>query len=578
MLHGFTGNLPHSHSTPVVSLPSYMANLGTSTPLPTNGGKMSTSVAFTSYTAASAANVTNKALPNCVPETRTTAGGAVEVAAAMAAKLNAMLMAKGKLKQPQTTPDKPVTSVTVSSQGDDMVVTELDINDVPINCRNLLTKGQTQEEIHQYSGAIVSTKGYYMTVVEKTQAKGVDRPLYLHVQGKTQEEVNKAVTRIKEIISEDVLRAALGQPAPVIPTVPVYSHPARPPASQPPRAPILPLPRPPTPQHLRNPNPPSHRPPTPQSHRSSSGQGHGHSGNFVHTKIFVGLDQALPSFNVNEKVEGPGGSYLQHIQSETGARVFLRGKGSGYIEQASRRESFEPLYLYISHPNSAGLEAAKKLCESLLETVRVEHSRMVSVYTATGSTQAYPSSHGYPPNSNYCSQVSWYNYPSNGYMGAYSAYPGSSGYWSSSNGHHSHSNISTTPQSSQAMVQYPVCPRKPPPYLERCGPADGPSCSEGPAALKPEETSPAASNECGRRLERMLMPPPPPPCSGVVRSKRPRPVECPGGAQSTLDIGDQVTLTKKPKLKEDVLGLVPYGGDSSDEEEDRVRGSKKSFQ
>uniref|UniRef100_A0AAY4DFJ8 ATP-dependent RNA helicase PRP5/DDX46/KHDC4 KH domain-containing protein n=1 Tax=Denticeps clupeoides TaxID=299321 RepID=A0AAY4DFJ8_9TELE len=98
--------------------------------------------------------------------------GGVEMAAAMAAKINAMLMAKGKLKTLEPLPK-----------------TRVDINDVPINCRNLLTKGKTQEEIRLYSGAVVSTKGLFMTSDERSSVKG-DRPLYLHVQGRSQEEVN----------------------------------------------------------------------------------------------------------------------------------------------------------------------------------------------------------------------------------------------------------------------------------------------------------------------------------------------------------------------------------------------------
>ncbi|XP_039991466.1 KH homology domain-containing protein 4-like [Xiphias gladius] len=513
--------------------------------------------------------------------------GGVEMAAAMAAKINAMLMAKGKLLTPPPLLAKTPTCVPVPTTTEEMVVTEVDINDVPLNCRDLLTKGKTQEEIRQCSGAVVSTKGHYMTEAEK--GKGGQRPLYLHVQGKTQEQVNKAVMRIKEIISEDVMRASAasgGQQVPVMPPLTLYPQPPRP---------VIPSPVP------RMPNT-----------NSVPGQGHRpaapHSGSFVHTKIFVGLDQALPSFNVNEKVEGPGGSYLSHIQTETGARVFLRGKGSGYIEQASKRESFEPLYVYISHPNAAGLEAAKKLTESLLETVRAEHARMVSMYTATGSTQPY-AAHGFPPNSNYSSQGSWYNYPANGYAGGYSAYPGDRGYWSSANGPPSLSNISTNPPSSQAMVQYPVCPRKPHPYLvqdpgssetvEPEGSLSTPpdsgspkrhfheaakeeqptSCSpEGPAHQ--ESALPASSVGEEKAVERILMPPPPPPfvAPATVTRKRPRdavtddPASLPS---STASMGVQEDMCeKKSKVDEDASGLVPYGGDSSDEEEERTRSSK----
>ncbi|XP_054900984.1 KH homology domain-containing protein 4-like [Poeciliopsis prolifica] len=523
------------------------------------------------------------------PEAEETPTGGVEKAAAMAAKINAMLMAKGKLLTPPPLLPKKPQSIPVPTPAEEMVVTEVDINDVPLNCRELLTKGKTQEEIRLISGAVVSTKGLYMPEIEKGAAG--QRPLYLHVQGKTQEQVNKAVMRIKEIISEDVIRASAasgGQQVPVIPPLTLYPQPPRP---------VIPTPVP----RLPNAN-------------SVPGQGHRpaapHTGSFVHTKIFVGLDQALPSFNVKEKVEGPAGSYLSHIQTETGARVFLRGKGSGYIEQASKRESFEPLYVYISHPNAAGLESAKKLTESLLETVRAEHAQMVSVYTATGATQPY-AAHGFPTNSSYSSQGSWYNYPANGYAGGYAAYPGAGGYWSNANGPPSQSNLSTTPSpSSQAMIQYPVCPRKPHPFLvqdpcssetvEPGGSINTPpdsgspkdhfqegakdeqpaSCSpEGPAHL--ESTLPSSSVGEEKVVERILMPPPPSPfvAPPPVTRKRLRdaapeaPASPPPAAPASAGVEEEVSV-KKTKVSVDTSGLVPYGGDSSDEEDERTHSSK----
>ncbi|KAL7879305.1 hypothetical protein AOLI_G00102790 [Acnodon oligacanthus] len=552
MLQGILGNVSHARSSHVASAPVDTVSAGP------------------------AAGPPGSAVPGHNPPQ-----GGVEMAAAMAAKINAMLMAKGKLKPLQPLPSKAPPCVPQPLSTEEVVVTEVDINDVPVNCRNLLTKGKTQEEIRQYSGAVVSTKGVYMNDAEKSATTGVERPLYLHVQGRTQEEVNKAVMRIKEIISEDVLRASGGQQPAVMPPIPVYPQPPRP------AAPVQPLrPHLPPNANTRLPNAPvtpAHRPPPP------------HSGSFVHTKIFVGLDQSLPSFNVNEKVEGPNGSYLQHIQTETGARVFLRGKGSGYIEQASRRESFEPLYLYISHPNSTGLEAAKKLCESLLETVRAEHARMLSTYTATGSTQVYPA-HSYSSSSSYSGQ-SWYGYPANGYVSAYPSYPAAGGYW---NGPSGPSGPTTTnapqPAPTQGMVQYPVCPRQSSSFIlqDESSVTDSvinsssspPDCrspkrhfieeseeeTEETELSNPEPVKEAESRpeDCSK-TDKVLMPPPPAPVLPTAQ-KRLRETEQPALTHSAEEDEDEV---KKPKVL-DSSGLVPYGGDSSDEEEERTRSVRKN--
>uniref|UniRef100_A0A8C4N258 KH homology domain-containing protein 4 n=1 Tax=Eptatretus burgeri TaxID=7764 RepID=A0A8C4N258_EPTBU len=270
-----------------------------------------------------------------------------------------MLVAKGKLKAPPN-----VDNQAEKSRKDELIVAEVEINDIPIGCRNLLTKGQIQDEISKMSGAAVSTRGRYMSAEEKGLSAN-DRPLFLSIQGKTQESVDRAVTRIKEMIESTVTSTATSHfplsstdPAAFVPSSSTVLPP-------PPSVPLL----------------------QPWMH-------------YVQDKVFVGLEHMHPSFDVKAHVEGPEYSYLYHIVKETGAKVHLRGRGSGFMEPSSGREAFESLYIYISHSRPEGLSAARKLCENLLQTVHAEYAafqgRMVtSSAPLPGYSPAFLSIPGY---------------------------------------------------------------------------------------------------------------------------------------------------------------------------------------
>ena len=58
--------------------------------------------------------------------------------------------------------------------------------------------------------------------------------------------------------------------------------------------------------------------------------------------------ESVPGFNLRAQVVGHGGSYVKHIQQETGCRVQIKGRGSGYLEAATNSESDEDMFLHVT--------------------------------------------------------------------------------------------------------------------------------------------------------------------------------------------------------------------------------------
>ncbi|KAI9491079.1 hypothetical protein BDB00DRAFT_519426 [Zychaea mexicana] len=176
------------------------------------------------------------------------------------------------------------------------------VKNIPINDlknRYMLTRGATQAQIQRDTGADVTTRGKYYP--DKALATDGEPPLYLYVSASSQESLDKAVAQIEDLIANAAVPT-------VVPPHRQDNH-----------------------HQQNNHHHPQERPPR----------------KFHEEKIYVGLE-STPHFNLRAKIVGPHGAYVKHIQNETGSRVQLKGKGSGFYETATGQEAEDALHVHIT--------------------------------------------------------------------------------------------------------------------------------------------------------------------------------------------------------------------------------------
>ncbi|CDM27867.1 hypothetical protein CBS147339_4425 [Penicillium roqueforti] len=259
-------------------------------------------------------------------------------AAAAAAKINAQLQAKKAIQHVDVPPIRSADNATENSQSpsaegaaklnaeiyvaDGDYIKDIEIND--LRNRYTLTKGSTQKMIQDETGADVTTRGNYYP--DKNMATAASPPLYLHVTSTNKEGLEKAVTMINDLMQKE-------------------------------------LPNLVDERRFRR------REPEQQVERDEYGRR-----KWPDERILIDLEP-IPGFNLRAQVVGQGGAYVKHIQQQTRCRVQIKGRGSGFIESSTGRESDEPMFLHVAGPDANDVQQAKELCEDLLTNVKEQYQR-----------------------------------------------------------------------------------------------------------------------------------------------------------------------------------------------------------
>ncbi|KAI1210615.1 uncharacterized protein F4807DRAFT_459457 [Annulohypoxylon truncatum] len=264
-------------------------------------------------------------------------------AAAAAAKINAQIQAKKGIQHVDVPPIKSSSSASpgpnsASAPGGngsnningEMYIADGDyIKDIEVNDlrnRYLLTKSSTQKMIKEETGADVTTRGNYYP--DKSMATPSNPPLFLHITSTSKTGLEAAVAKIEEMMKQE-------------------------------------LPNLVDERRFR-------RRDQEQVERDEFGRR-----KWPEAKIPIGLEE-IRGFNLRAQIVGHGGSYVKHIQQETGCRVQIKGRGSGYLEASTNRESDDEMYLHVAGPDPKMVDKAKELCEDLIANVKEQYEEFKS--------------------------------------------------------------------------------------------------------------------------------------------------------------------------------------------------------
>ncbi|WVR04658.1 hypothetical protein IAU60_001669 [Kwoniella sp. DSM 27419] len=243
------------------------------------------------------------------------ASDAAARAAAIAAKIAASLR-----------PGVMGTELIKKEKDEGDFVKDIEVND--LRNRYVLTKGSTQKQIEEETGASVVTKGIW--VPDRTKMPPGESPLYLHIVATSQSILDAAVGKVNDLINQEL--------GPLIDDRTLVA-----------RNRALGLP--------------------PPASAMTGGRV-----KWPEDKIPIGLE-SMRNFNVRAKTVGPGGMFVKYIQAETGARVQIKGLGSGFMENETGRESDEPMHINIAAPTQEQIDRAKVLCDDLLLVLREEWNK-----------------------------------------------------------------------------------------------------------------------------------------------------------------------------------------------------------